>query len=150
MPAGLPAYLLSCFHEIVHYSLLIVCCVFVTLSRFLCTRRHPAHSVFVPMTLHPSSTTVRPAGFWDRIAAGPLLFVFGIVSFRYCITGMIAFLRHCNTDSGSFQWDVDWKLDWGSLSDSPETGEDSSRCCSWWIPLLIGRTNYSRRSCANK
>ena len=46
----------------------------------------------------------------------------------------------CTTDSGSlsFQWDVDRKFDGGSLSDSPETGKDSSTC-SWWIRLLIGR-----------
>ena len=36
----------------------------------------------------------------------------------------------------------------GSLSDIPETVEDSSRCSSW-IWLLIASINYSRR-CANK
>ena len=63
-------------------------------------------------------------------------------------TGMIAYIRYCTMDPGNFQWDVDRKPDGRSLSDSPESGEDSSRC-SCWIRLLIGRNSCSR-SCTDK
>ena len=69
--------------------------------------------------------------------------VFFIVSMIYCTTRMITVLRYCTTDSGSFQCDVERNQDGGSLSDNPDTGEDSSTCSSW-IRLLIVRNNYSR------
>ena len=40
---------------------------------------------------------------WNGWGAGSLSCVSGIVSFRYRNTGMIALLRYCTTDSGSFQ-----------------------------------------------
>ena len=60
------AYFLSCVLEIFHYSLLYVVYVFFTLSRFLSTRRHPAH----PVCADSSS-------FWADSYANP------IPSFRF-------------------------------------------------------------------
>ena len=54
------------------------------------TPRFRADSLF-------SNNSIRSAGISDRSEAGSLSCVFGIVSLRYCATGMIIFSRYCTS-----------------------------------------------------
>ena len=145
---GLPAYLLGCFLDILDFTSTVYhfvssLCVLqiAALSLPIDIQHTPCPCCFVLINYLVFSTScwnLRPKWSWFSV---PCLWNCVV---RYCTTGMIAFLRYCNTDSGSFQWDVGRILHGGSFSDSPETGEDSSRC-SRWILLLSGRNKLSRK-----